>query len=219
MGSLPIVRIGDLDFVPFVLGMPRFVAPWAARSPIAGTRMLDVLAPEHAPFFDRLLRGNALAFGEHAMPAWVQLDCVTLPSAMIGFALEARHVPAALAARLGEDVRAGLVPVAEFGGVLTPEAGTVMGFSLYSLLPGRRLGVRAKALALLLMGATRQVGVTRRDGPVRRAHEAFGPLRVLADRPAVHPSSADTMVYELAVPEARVLEALVRTGARPGTRS
>ena len=210
------MRIGNLDVVPFVLGLPRFVAPWAARSPLAGTRLLDVLAPEHAPFFARLLEGNALAFGEHAMPAWVQLDCVTLPSAMIGFALDGADVPDELAARLSQPPRAGeLVPVAEFGGVCTPEPGTIVGFSLYALLPGLRLGVRAKALALLLMGARRQVGITRREGPVRRAHETFGPLRVLADRPAVHPNPQDTIVYELEVPDAATLEALVRTGSPP----
>lgn len=211
------MRVADLDLVPFVLGLPRFVAPWVERSPIEGTRLLDVLAPEHAPFFHLVNRGNALAYGTLAMPAWVQLDCVTLPSAMIGFALRAGDVPAELMARFGAVSigRDGLVPVAEYGAVLTPEDGTVVGFSLYSLLPGHRLGVRAKALALLLMGARRQVGITRREGSVRRAHEVFGSLEILADRPAVHPDAEDTLVYELVVPSVEVLEHVVRTGARP----
>ena len=50
---------------------------------------------------------------------------------------------------------------------------------------------------------------------LRRAHEVFGPLRVLADQPAVHPNGADTIVYELDVPDRAVLESMVRTGARP----
>lgn len=211
------MRVGEFEFVPFVLGLPRFVAPWAGRSPVAGTRLLDVLAPEQATFFQLLTAGNALAYGERAMPAWVQLDCVTLPSAMIGLALRAADVPADLRARFGSALEGyeGLVPVAEFGGVCTPESGTIVGFSLFSLLAGLRLGVRAKALALACMGATAQIGITRRAGPVRRAHEVFGPLRVLADQPAVHPSAADTLVYELTVPPRAVLEVLVRTGAQP----
>ncbi|MDA1196247.1 MAG: hypothetical protein O2894_13840 [Planctomycetota bacterium] len=211
------MQIEGVRFVPFVLGVPRLVAPWVQRSPLADTRLIDVLAPASAPFFDLLLRGNALAFGAASMPGWVQLDCATLPSAMIGFALARADVPAGLAARLGDlpvDSDA-LVPVCEFCAALTPEPGTVSAFSLFSLLPGLRLGVRAKALALLLMDARRQMGVTRREGPVRRTHELFGPLRVLADRTVVHPAAEDTMIYELDVPPAAVLEALVRTGARP----
>ena len=142
-----------------------------------------------------------------------------MPSAMIGFALRHADVPADLRASFGDALDGlaadALVPVAEYGAVCTPEAGTVVGFSLYALLPGLRLGVRAKARALLLMGARRQVGITRREGAVRRAHEVFGPLRVLADQPAVHPNGADTLVYELDVPDRAVLERMVRTGARP----
>ena len=211
------MRVDGLELTPFVLGLPRFVAPWAARSPLPDTRLVDVLDDANLSFFRLLTAGNALAFGPAAMPAWVQLDCVTLPSAMIGFAVAPGDLPAALRAQWVDDLAAheGPVPVAEFGGVLTPEAGTVMGFSLFSLLPGLRLGVRAKALALLLMDARRQVGVTRREGPVRRSHEVFGPLTVLRDRPAAHPAAADSLVYELSVPPPHVLEHIVRTGHAP----
>lgn len=211
------MRVAELELTPFVLGLPRFVGGWAERSPVAGTRMLDVLDPAQASFFALLNRANALAYGGMAMPAWVQLDCVTLPGALVGFALPRAALPAGLAGHFGEALEgyAGLVPVCAWGGVCTPESDTLVGFTLFSLLPGLRLGLRAKALALLLAGARTQVGVTRRSGPVRRTHEQFGPLQVLCDRPAVHPDAEETIVYELTVPSPETLMAMVQTGAPP----
>jgi len=217
------------DHVPFVLGRPSFTRPWAERSPLSDTVFLDVLEEDNLTFFRLLNVGNALAYGGMGMPDWVQLDICTFPTAMIGFALHRPDVPLDLWVRLAglHDQRwpaaagalasyAGLVPVSEFCGVHTPEPGTVMGFSLFSLMPGVNLGARAKALGLILMAARKQMGVTRREGPVRRTHETFGELHMIHDRPAPHPSAEDSFVYEMAVPERAVLEHIVRTGKPPG---
>jgi hypothetical protein len=218
------VRAGGLDFVPFVLGAARLSSSLAERSPLEGTVFLDVLDAGSAPFFQLLNAGNALAFGDMAMPAWVQLDCATLPTVTSGFALPRAVLPGEVWRRLvaargerfpqapGLDDHDGLVPVSEFAAGFSAEAGTVVGFSMFSLLPGLRLGVRSKALGLLLMGARRHVGVTRRDGPERRAQEVFGPLRVLADRPAALPDPGNTIVYEVDVPAPEVLARIVREG-------
>jgi hypothetical protein len=65
------------------------------------------------------------------------------------------------------------------------------------------------------MGARSQVGVTRREGPARRAQEVFGPLRILRDRPAVHPAAPETIVYEVELPPPALLAAIARHGQRP----
>ncbi|MDJ0523590.1 MAG: hypothetical protein QNJ90_16085 [Planctomycetota bacterium] len=218
----------DWDLIPFVLGRPRFTQPWAARSPLPDTVFLDVLDEDHLTFFRLLNAGNALAYGGLGMPDWMQLDVCTFPTAMIGFTLRRADVPADLWDRLAAktlerwpDAAAalqaydGLVPVSEFCGLHTPEAGTVMAFSVFSVLPGLRLGVRSKALGLILMEARRQMGVTRREGPIRRAHEVFGELHMVHDRPAPHPHAEESFVYEIAVPPAEVLDAILRTGRRP----
>lgn len=206
------MEIGGRDFVPFVLGLPRFAEGLTESSCVAGTRLLDVLDETNASFFRLLNAGNRLAYGALAMPDWVQLDCATLPTAMIGFALRRADVPSDLWDRLGGGASDGLVPVAAFCASYTVEPGTVVGFSMFSLLPGLRLGVRSKALALQCMGARTQIGITRIEGPERRAQEVFGALRVLAERPSVHPDAENTLVYELDVPSPDVLERIVRSG-------
>jgi hypothetical protein len=168
---------------------------------------------------------NARALGGMAMPAWVQLDCACLPSAMIGLARPRADVDAALFASLREGVAAafgehaardvdtwqGLVPLAEYGCVPTPEPGRVVGFSLFSLVPG--LGVRTKAAALLMHQARVQVGIAQVDNPALRTHTAIGPLDVVAARVPVHSKPHETIVYALRVPPDDVLEGIAR-GAR-----
>lgn len=222
------MRLGDLELTPFVLGMPRFTASWAERSPIEGTVFIDVLMEENLPFFRLLNAANNAAYGKAGMPDWVQFDLANLPTAMVGFALERHAVPPDVWSRIREawttrwpedavlaDGYQGLVPIAEWCASHTPEPGTVVGFSMFSLLRGRKIAVRAKALGLLLMGARLQVGIGRRSGHVRWAHETFGELRVLRDRPAPHPLADESIVYELDVPPAGVLEQIVRTGRAP----
>ena len=219
------MRIGDHDFVPYVLGAEHVGGVGRRVAALPGTRFLDVLDPASAPFFHRLHAANALAFGDMGMPAWVQLDCATLPSAMIGFALRRGDMPEDLAARLEDAVAAqapavgpaqadDLMPLSAFCAVHTREPDTVVAFTWFSLLPGLDLGLRTKAMGLLILRARRQIGVTRRAGPVRALHERLGPLTVLRDRPTIHPAADDTMVYELAVPPAPVLQALVLEGGR-----
>ncbi len=222
------MRLGDLELTPFVLGMPRFTGAWVERSPIEGTVFIDVLAEENLTFFRMLNAANNAAYGETGMPDWVQFDLANLPTAMVGFALARAAVPKDVWPRLCEawtsrwpadaaraDSYEGLVPIAAWCASFTPEPQTVVGFSMFSLLRGRRIAVRAKALGLLLMGARLQVGIGRRSGHVRWAHETFGELRVLCDKPAPHPLAQESIVYELDVPPAGVLEQIVRTGQPP----
>jgi len=209
-------------YVPFVFGHGVWCGAFAARVPAMDDAspvvVVDVLEPSSAPFFALLLAGNARAFGDMGMPAWVQLDCATLPTAMIGFAVRARaldpSVRADLVARAGlggidDDA---LVPVAEYTALCTPEPGHVVGFSLFSLVPG--LGLRAKAMALQAMGARRQTGITQRDNTALRTHARFGPLTIVQVGVAVHSKPKTTLVYELGVPSDDTLVELAR-----GTRT
>jgi hypothetical protein len=211
--------------VPFLLGTARISGELRARSPLPGTRFLEAGAPESLGFFRRLNAGNALSYGGMGMPAWVQLDCCTLPSVMAGFALERRAVPAALEARLREveEERFGepasradddLVPVSEFCALPSARAGTVVGVSLFTLLTGLGLATRSKALGLLCLGASVLVGVAQRGSAGERVHRRFGALRVLLDRPAPHPEAERTYVYEVRLPPPEALRRMAE-GASP----
>jgi len=217
------MRIGDGEFQPWLLGLRRVSASLLERVPLEDVCFRDVGDPAHATFFRMLNAGNALAYGGLGMPDWVQLDCCTIPTVMWGFARRLGDCPVALvealsrtcAERFGSAPEPGAddwVPVSEFCALPSVEPGTAVGFSLFSLLPGLDLGVRSKALGLLGLGARRLIGVTQRESAAERVHRAFGELRVLVDRPVVHPRGERSYVYEVEVPAREVLLRLLRHG-------
>jgi hypothetical protein len=205
-----------MQLVPFIFGHGPWGEEWRARVPpmadCAEAVFIDVLAPSSARFFQLLLAGNARAFGGMAIPAWVQLDCATLPTAMIGFARRAADVDSDLRTDLCR--RAGLaaiddrdlLPLAEFCALPTPRHGHVVGFSLFSLVPG--LGLRAKALGLLVQQATTQTGITQVDNTALRTHCRLGVLHIDQVGVQVHSKPGSTLVYTLTVPPPPVLVSL-----------
>jgi hypothetical protein len=213
--------------VPWILGHGSWCAAAQARAPLPGCAALDVLSPATLPFFQLVNAGNARAYGEGSMPPWVQLDCACLPNGMIGLAVPRAHIEDALwrdlveavarifgaAASRALDSYDGLVPLSEYGCVPTPEPGHVVGFSLYSLR--KTLGVRTKAMALLMQSARWQTGVAQVDNRALRTHTALGPLHIVAAQVAAHSQPQTTFVYRLRVPEERVLEDLARGGRIP----
>jgi hypothetical protein len=220
--------------VPFVFGEARASARLAARCPLGACTIIDVLADDDRAraMFALLLAVNAESYGAVlSMPAWVQLDCAALPGGIIGFARARADVDPALYARLVARApvkdRAllerydGLVPLAQYTCVPTPEPQQVVGFSLLSLERG--LGRRVKAMGLAMHDARSQIGVAQVDNRALRVHVGLGPLLVRAAPLAVHDLATTTIAYELAVPARDVLERIAHTGARvpalPGTRT
>ena len=202
--------------VPFIYGHGPWLTTWQARVPPMADATpavtIDVLDPRNAVFFQLMNVANARAFGELGMPAWVQLDCATLPTAMIGFAVRKGGLDGDLVDDLRR--RAGLsivdddqlIPLAEYTALPTPAAGHVVGFSLFSLVPG--LGLRAKAMALLAMGATHQTGITQVDNTALKTHCRLGPLEVIRVGVEVHSKPRTTLVYRLTVPNESTMTAL-----------
>ncbi|MEW5855137.1 MAG: hypothetical protein AB2A00_40550 [Myxococcota bacterium] len=214
---------------PFMVGHARVCERLLRANPLPEMRFLDVLAPETLPFFHLLNAANHVAFGGMGMPAWVQLDCCTLPTAMIGYAIPRHEIPedtwgrlvGAVSRNFGEPAaRAlqgynGLVPVSEYCALPTWEEGTLVGFSLFTLLRGEGLGARTKALALRCYNARVQIGITQYTNSAIRTHTLLGPLRIAAPQAWPHTRPEDTFVYELTIPSTQVLDALVRDGVPP----
>lgn len=179
---------------------------------------LDALALENTGFSLALNRANCLAYdgsvdvgsGEGAlgMPRWVLLDCALLPSAVFGFHVRRSLLPTDLADRIDPEGAAPTLAVSEYIGVPGLARDLVVGASLFSLFPGFGLGRRTKALALLAGGWRRQVGVTQWSNPSLKLHLAFGPLRLLEKRVAVHSRPHETFVYGLDVPAPEVLRSI-----------
>ena len=215
-----------MRLVPFVFGHGPWIARWRERFPCGDdcddAVAIDVL-DDSKGFFDLVNAANAKAFGDMGMPAWVQLDCATLPTAMVGFAARKRHLDQMglhslvvdLARRAGlaadDDPDDGLddddlVPLAEYCALPTPDVGHVVGFSLFSLVPG--LGLRAKAAGLFAMEARVQTGVTQTTNTALKTHCRLGPLVVEKRGVQVHSKPGTTIVYRLQVPPPSTLAAL-----------
>lgn len=176
--------------------------------------ILHVEDEENAEFCGILNQSNQLAFGgpkDMGMPLWVMLDCAILPSAMVGFMLAADDVPDDLWDLLDlEDDYDGWVPVSEYCAALTVEPGCVSGFSLHSHIANQGIATRTKALALAVLDAKAQIGVTQFANPAIRVHARFGPMEILLHRPAVHTHSEDSFVYRLELPDMKMLESMAR---------
>lgn len=186
-------------------------------------RPIKVLCVEdeaNADFCYILNYNNQLAFGgpkDMGMPLWVMLDCGILPTAMIGYMLHSDDVEDDVWDLLElEDDYEGYVPISEYCAALSVEPGCVSGFSLHSHIPGQGLATRTKALALAVLNARIQVGVTQFNNPAIRVHARFGPMAVKIHRPQVHTHPQESFVYRLELPEMETLLEMARGGLRFG---
>lgn len=184
--------------------------------------VLKVENEETADFARLLNQSNNIAFGgsrSMGMPLWVMLDCGILPSAIIGFMIDADDAPDDLwdLLELDDDFE-GWIPVSEYCAALTVEPGCVSGFSLHSHLPNQGIATRTKALAMAVLDAKAQIGVTQFSNPAIRVHARFGPMEVLIHRPAIHTHTEDTFVYRLQLPELQMLESMAREVVEFGDR-
>lgn len=174
----------------------------------------------NADFCYILNNNNQIAFGgpkDMGMPLWVMLDCAILPTAMIGFMAHSSEIDDELWEELElDDDYEGMVPISEYCAAMSVEPGCVSGFSLHSVWPGQGLATRTKALALAVLNARQQVGVTQFNNPAIRVHARFGPMQVLIHRPRVHTHPEDSFVYKLQLPEQDMLVEMARGGAEFG---
>lgn len=211
---------------PWILGRSDVLTALEGRAPSRDVLRFDVLDPDTLPFFRLVNAGNAVAFGTLSMPPWVQLDACTLPSAMVGFAMQRAQLPQGLWDRLLEQVGTifgiaaqeglqsyeGWVPISEYCALPAWEPGLAVGVSLYSLVPKHHWGLRTKAFALACYGIEQQIGATQYGNAAVRIHTALGPLRIETPRVAAHSRSEETFVYRLDVPDAATLARIMDSG-------
>lgn len=211
-----------MRFVPPAGAVPRpYIASagvnrkWLEPHAPAEARWVDPMDEEGAAFCVALNRANCLAHdgipepagGSAAlgMPPWVMLDCCLLTSAMVGFELPREAFPEELAAQLDPESRCEYLAVSEYVALPSAEPGRSVGVSLFSMASGMALGVRSKALGLLVAGCTELVGVTQYANPGVAVHLKFGPLALVNEEVAVHSRADETFIYRLDVPAAEPL--------------
>lgn len=196
---------------PYFLGYAGTSAHLLDRNPFEQAEVFDIFDRENQRFYRLVNAGNRLAFQGIGMPPWVQLDCCTLPSSMIGFCVDRADCSASTWTQLVSYVAAGFgdaaaaeldgydgpVPVSQYCAVASLVPGTMVGFSLFTLLPGLGLGLRTKALALSCYGCTHQIGMTQYDNSAVRTHASIGPLELLEPAAWPHLLQTETFIYRL----------------------
>lgn len=174
-------------------------------------RCYEVLDAQSCAFFSLLNACNQVAFGGLGMPAWVQLDCCTLPGLMVGWGGAPEGISPDLRDRvdrqLGSPSTCDFWPYSEFCGVARGGE-ELVGVSTFSLVPRQGLALRAKALGLWLSGARGQIGATQWGNPATALHCRFGPLQLLRARMENHSRPEETFVYRLTPPNEQTLLAM-----------
>jgi hypothetical protein len=212
---------------PYFLGYHGTSATLIDRNPYARAEAFDIFDPSNQAFYRLVNAGNRLAFQGIGMPPWVQLDCCTLPSAMIGFCVDRSDIDDSVWDQLvvyteqgfgpgSSDVLFdydGPVPVSQFCAVASLVPGTMVGFSLFTLLRGGGLGVRTKALGLHCYDPKFQIGMTQYTNAAVRTHCRFGPLEILEPVAWPHLLQTETFIYRLDL-EGVDLAAMALHGAR-----
>jgi hypothetical protein len=168
-------------------------------------------AERHAALVERYRAANLAAFrGVLPLPGWVLSDLYLLPGAIGMLLCPASALPAEARARLDlhpddEAIAAAYVAVPSV------QAGTFIGVSLISLLPGIQAGAWVKALTLRMLRARRLRGVAQWANPSVRVHTRLGPIRLLGTVPGAHEHSEQSFVYESDLgDEAALAEAMQR---------
>lgn len=185
----------------------------AARCEGAGiaVRCYEVLDAQSRSFFSLLSACNQVAFGGLGMPAWVQLDCCTLPGLMVGWGGAPEGISQALRDKvnqqLGSAASGDFWPYSEFCGVARGRDALV-GVSTFSLVPRQGLALRAKALGLWLSEAREQIGATQWGNPATALHCRFAPLQLLRARMENHSRPDETFVYRMTPPAEDILLAM-----------
>lgn len=184
----------------------------------------DPLDERHQAYCTALNRANSFAHdgspspGKHStalgMPRWVQLDCCLLPAAMIGYETRREYIPPTIADDLDPSGTLEWIAVSEYVALPTVEPGRHTGISMFSLIEGRGLGLRSKALGLRAVHSSELIGVTQYASLGVAVHLRFGPLHIVSPSVAVHSRPGETFVYRLDVPQPEELNALANMTLR-----
>ncbi|MFO0760350.1 MAG: hypothetical protein U0359_27965 [Byssovorax sp.] len=189
-----------LDLRPFGLSVPE-------------EGLIDPLRDAASPFMERLVALDRGTFGpeDMPMPRFLFYDASALPSAIIGFTKPAHHMSPASRAVLGlGPADEGLVPVSMYIAMPMIEKGVVLGHNLASMaerLPDEDLaglGRLTKAVALKVLGATAQVGMTQWDSRALHVHTRMGPLDLLTAWTPAHATPA-SLTYRAHLDDAALL--------------
>ena len=208
----------DVPLRPFAIAGPEALGHLS----VSGVEVLDALEPANAEFVRAMNRANCLAYDGQStpgiartalgMPPWVMLDCCLLPSVVFGFSLPRVDIPSPIADAMDPGRGLERIGVSEYIALPTLSPGEVVGVSLFSLVAGQALGRRTKALALRVLGARRQIGVTQYTSAGVKLHLAFGPLDIISTQVPVHNRPAETFVYSLNPPAPSELAVLAEGG-------
>lgn len=205
-----------LGLVPYVATSERYV-DMLDLSVLGDNYLLKTLEdPEHRDFHLSYILSNAMAFGSAnlQMPGWVYIDCVTMQTAVIGFALKFDQAPKSLQFYYQDDSRIQTrnlryIPITGQIAGFGMDGKSMIGFSLFSLR--RRLAdmnipemaTITKYLGLKVYRAEERghfLGISQYNNKVLCKHALFGKKMYLDQAwMPVHTLDDITLVYDMII--------------------
>lgn len=164
---------------------------------------IDVSDPKNKYFFELYIAANGIAFGGKnlAMPKWVGLDCVALPTVSIGFAVPASYLKETIRKEYSiPDGFNGLVPVSMYTALPSIELPrTFVNFSMCSTISGKGLATYSMALAVFAYDADIIRSVVQYDNIALKVHSKLGKLKLEVTSVPIHTLSENTFIYSVDV--------------------
>jgi hypothetical protein len=189
-------------FVPYIMGWHDNLSMIPENIGSIRLNKIDVSKQSSKQFFSLYHAANGLAFGgkNMAMPKWVALDVVALPTVSIGFAIHSEMLTTEMKNKFELDNYSGIVPISMFTALpALHNHNTMINFSLCSVMEKQGLATASMALAIYLYNPDYVKSIIQYDNPSVMVHSKFGNLNIESAKVSMHDLADMTLVYRIDV--------------------
>lgn len=176
-------------FIPYVMGSYDNISKIKIKPFGLSMKKIFIEDSSNKDFFNVYIDMNGLAFGKKSLgiPRWVAIDCVSLPSVTVGFALKAKDLPADVKKELGVSNPNQLVPVSEY--TLLPkinQPGKFINCTLCSVVKKQGLASLSVLLGLAVY-EPKEIDVVAQFADVSlKTHTKYGDLEIIIPNLDIH---------------------------------
>jgi hypothetical protein len=197
----------EKGFIPYAMGWSDNLT--RLKDDIPNLVKIDISKKENKNFFELYIASNTIAFGgkNMGMPKWVALDCVSLPSISLGFAVKYSKLDLETKRKFLETVPKNiekdlhneeLFPISMYNAIPSLyDSKTFINCTLCSIMGNKGLATATMALGIHAYGAQKIKSVTQYDNHAIKVHSKFGDLSLESAQVSVHDLPNMTFVYSL----------------------
>jgi hypothetical protein len=176
-------------YVPYIMGSYDNISTVDTKPFGLLLKKIIIEDSRNRDFFDTYIDMNGLAFGKKSLgiPRWVAIDCVSLPSVTVGFAMQAKKIPIKLKKELGLNNPNQLVPVSEY--TLLPKINQKDKFincTLCSVIEKQGLASLSALLGIAIY-RPKEIDIVAQFADVSlKTHSKYGDLEIIIPNLDIH---------------------------------